>query len=99
MSEDKYFQRLDSLLEAAFCPVAAEAPAGFQARIMARIGEKADQNTVFDILRIAAKPLLVSGWVAAGLLAYVAIQGLNHGQDLAMAAVMNGDALSRWVLL
>jgi hypothetical protein len=99
MSEEKDFQRLDSLLADVFHQGTTEAPPGFQARVMARIGEVAQRDFVWDMLRVAAKPLLVSGWAAAAILAVVALKGLGQGQDIALAALMNGDTLSRWIVL
>ena len=98
MSQEKDFQCLDKLLAGAFGPSKGGATPGFEARVMARI-MAAREPSVWELLREAAKPLLVSGWLAAAILGVLTIKGLHASSDYAMAAIMNGDAVTRWLVL
>lgn len=99
MNEDKVYQKLDRLLSGVFAPLEGAATPGFEARVMARIMETRREQSFWDFLREAASPILVSGWATAALLAFVALKGLGESRDIALAALVNGDAVSRWLVL
>lgn len=99
MNEEKSLTLVDGLLEDAFAPKGGEAPQSFECGVMARITGLQRGESFWDVLRAVARPLLVSGWAAAALLGLVAWRGLDHGREVAMAAVMNADAVSRWLAL
>ena len=67
--------------------------------LMARIMAARSDPCVWELLQAAAKPLLVSGWAAAAILALVALSGLHTGNDYAVAAIINGDTVTRWLVL
>jgi hypothetical protein len=100
MKGDKDMQRLDALLAGAFAPGGEScALPGFEARVMARIADVRREPTLWDILRMAARPILVSGWAAAAVLGVLALKGVSAGGDMAVAALVNGDAMARWMAL
>ena len=99
MSEDKVYQKLDRLLSGTFRPLEAKATPGFEARVMARIMETRREQSFWDFLREAASPILVSGWATAALLAFVAFKGLGASRDIALAALVTSDSVSRWLVL
>jgi len=99
MNGNKDLERLDALLSGTFRPVAGGAAPGFEARVMARILETRREVSLWDILREAAKPILVSGWATAAVLGLLALKGLNSGGDQVMAALLSGDAVSRWLVM
>jgi len=99
MNEDKVYQKLDSLLSGVFGPLDGAATPGFEARVMARIMDTRREQSFWDFLREAASPILVSGWATAALLAFVALKDMGESRDIALAILVNGDAVSRWLVL
>lgn len=99
MSDDRRTKMLDRLLEEAFAAREGHAPLGFEASVMARIAGLASRENFWDVLRAVARPLLVSGWAAAAVLGLLAWSGLEQGREVAMAAIMNADSVTSWLVL
>lgn len=99
MNDDRELQCLDDLLSRKFKPVPGEAPPGFEARVMATVMNSKRELSLWDFLRAAASPILVSGWAAALVLALVAFSGLNASNEITMAALVNGESVVRWLAL
>lgn len=98
--KDKDLERLDALFSGVFQPGGEGcATPGFEARVMARIMETRREPSLWDILRELAKPVLVSGWATAAVLGILALRGLSASNDVVMAALVNGDTVTRWLAL
>lgn len=98
MNRESEFHHLDLLLAEEFAPAAAQAPPGFTARVMAAVAESG-RSSLWEALLAAAKPLLVTGWAAAGLLAFLAVKAVDSGHDAVMVALMSADTAARWLAL
>lgn len=99
MNGNKNLEKLDMLLADAFKRDGGGATPGFEGRVMAHILSKRTRDSIWDVLRAAAKPLLVSGWAAAVILAVMAFSGSGNSGDAVVAAFMNGGAASRWLVM
>lgn len=99
MNDKEHFEKLDMLLARSFKPGGPGATPGFEARVMASILSTRRQDSLWDVLRAAARPLLVSGWAAAAILGFLALRGLGASDDAMVAAFMNGGAAARWLVM
>jgi len=101
----KDMERLESLLEDALGRPGPErtacAPPGFTTRVMARVAELQQQreNSLGWMLLQVARPLLVSGWVAAAALALVVFTGMYQSRVDTLDLLLSGDVWTHYFVL
>lgn len=93
-------EQVDALLAGVFrADVDAQPPLGFTGRVMAHVGDR-QPGTVFSrMFWRVARPLLVSGWAMAALLAVMAARGTVATQSTGVDWLVAGGSLLNYFTL
>ncbi|GAB6037020.1 hypothetical protein JCM15519_15790 [Fundidesulfovibrio butyratiphilus] len=93
-------ERIDALLSGVFrADSDAQPPLGFTGRVMAHVGDR-QSGTVFSrMFWRVARPLLLSGWAVAGVLAIMAARGSLPTQATGMNWLVAGGSLLNYFTL